>query len=276
MNDSVLFSDLALAHRLEAAEARAGAASADPLSRLHPELGAAVEDVAGGLAVFAGVGSPLSEGRGCGLAGPVTPEEVARLEEFFVSRGDALRIEICAMADPSLTMTLSKRGFVITEFVSVLARRLTAEVGSSGRTSADKSGTGVRPIATTEKAAWAAVVAAGFAEHFAATRELQQLLECAALASGALAFLAYQDGVPAGGGALFIHEGVALLGGAATLPAFRKRGIQTALVKARLNHAARLGCDLASSSTQPGSASQRNLERQGFRVVYNRFKMARV
>lgn len=265
-----------MAQRLEAAEARAGAASADSLSRRHPELGAAVESIAGGLAVFAGVASPLSEGRGCGLAGPVRSEEVARLEEFFVSRGDALRIEICAMADQSLVRALSQRGFVITEFVSVLARRIKAEVGSPGSARADKSGASVRPISAGETAAWAAVVAAGFAEHFAATRELQELLESSALASGAIAFLAYEDGVAAGGGTLFVHEGVALLGGAATLPAFRKRGMQTALVHARLDHAARLGCDLASSSTQPGSTSQRNLERQGFQVVYNRFKMARV
>jgi hypothetical protein len=57
---------------------------------------------------------------------------------------------------------------------------------------------------------------------------------------------------------------------------FREATRDYTLLPQPLNHAARLGCDLASSATQAGSTSQRNLERQGFQVVYNRFKMARV
>jgi len=64
-----------------------------------------------------------------------------------------------------------------------------------------------------------------------------------------------------------IHRGVASFGGAGTLPEFRNRGVQKALLLARLAKAAEHGCDLAMVATMPGSGSQRNVERQGFRVV---------
>jgi len=59
------------------------------------------------------------------------------------------------------------------------------------------------------------------------------------------------------------------------LPAFRNRGVQTTLLHARLAIAAAAGYDLAMTSTQPGSTSQRNVERQSFRVVYTRSKFIR-
>jgi GNAT superfamily N-acetyltransferase len=65
---------------------------------------------------------------------------------------------------------------------------------------------------------------------------------------------------------------MAVLGGASTLPEFRRRGVQTALQHARLTFAAGAGCDLATTITQPGSASQRNAERRGFHVIYTRVK----
>jgi hypothetical protein len=50
--------------------------------------------------------------------------------------------------------------------------------------------------------------------------------------------------------------------------------VQTALIRARLAFAAAAGCDLAAVNTVPGSVSQRNAERQGFRVVYTRALLA--
>jgi hypothetical protein len=37
-----------------------------------------------------------------------------------------------------------------------------------------------------------------------------------------------------------------------------------------LRYAAEQGCDLAMMCAAPGSASQRNAERQGFRIAYTR------
>jgi GNAT superfamily N-acetyltransferase len=79
----------------------------------------------------------------------------------------------------------------------------------------------------------------------------------------------------AGGAAVSTRGGVCGLFGASTLPAFRRRGVQTALMSARLAWATERGCDLAVSIAQPGSASHRNIERRGFRVAYSRTKLIR-
>lgn len=87
--------------------------------------------------------------------------------------------------------------------------------------------------------------------------------------------LAVVDGRVVGGATVTAHGPVTGMSGAATLPGFRRRGVQTALLCARLAWAAQRGGGLAFSVTQPGSASQRNLERAGFRVVYSRTKLVR-
>jgi GNAT superfamily N-acetyltransferase len=88
----------------------------------------------------------------------------------------------------------------------------------------------------------------------------------------AVSFLAELDGRAVATGAMSICEGVALLAGASTVPEARGRGAQLALLDARLRHAAGAGCDLAMMCALPGSASQRNAERQGFRITYTRVK----
>ncbi|MFO0890570.1 MAG: GNAT family N-acetyltransferase, partial [Isosphaeraceae bacterium] len=88
-------------------------------------------------------------------------------------------------------------------------------------------------------------------------------------------WLARIAGQPAGGGSLAIQGGLAMICGDGTLPRFRGRGVQNALLRARLEHAWAAGCDLAAICTAPGSGSQRNAERQGFRVVCARTMMLR-
>ena len=93
------------------------------------------------------------------------------------------------------------------------------------------------------------------------------LIRCT-LKSGTRLFLAWRDGRPVGGGALEMHDGVAALMAAETLPAYRNQGIHTALLRARLVAALQAGCDLAMVHTRPGAASQRNVLRAGFQLVY--------
>jgi GNAT superfamily N-acetyltransferase len=52
----------------------------------------------------------------------------------------------------------------------------------------------------------------------------------------------------------------------------RRRGLQAALLEARMRFAFEHGCDLAMMVAEAASNSQRNAERQGFRIAYTRFK----
>ena len=87
--------------------------------------------------------------------------------------------------------------------------------------------------------------------------------------------LARRDGVIAGGGATRIANRLVQPAGAATLPAHRRRGVQSAPLRARLLDAARHGCDLAVVTTEPASKSQENVQRAGFSLLYARAVLIR-
>ena len=96
---------------------------------------------------------------------------------------------------------------------------------------------------------------------------------CVAVAtSGAHLYLAELDGRPVATAAMRMHEGVALMAGASTIPSARGRGAQLALLERRLHDAGENACNLAMMGALPGSISQRNAERHGFRIAYTRIK----
>jgi GNAT superfamily N-acetyltransferase len=85
-------------------------------------------------------------------------------------------------------------------------------------------------------------------------------------APGFVAFLATLDSQPAAAGILHLDHDSALVDGAATLPAARGRGLQKALLSARLLHAEEQGALYAFSRTSLGSISQANLQKLGMQV----------
>jgi GNAT superfamily N-acetyltransferase len=134
-------------------------------------------------------------------------------------------------------------------------------------------GVTVRASAPNEAKLWTRTVAEGFAEHYPVTQAMLDVMEGFYGRRDACFFLAFVDGVVAGGGGVFAGQGVGGLFGASTLPAFRRRGVQSVLLAARLAWAREKGCDLALSLARPGSISHRNIERNGFRVAYTRTKL---
>src|SRR5947199_9296238 len=114
----MIFADAELARRLEGAEA----ANARGCTARYPD--AAVLEVAGGYAVFAGAGSPLSNAIGIGLHGRVSEADMDALETFFRSRGAPVSIDFCPLADPGLLQSLGRRGYRVTEFNNVLVKPL--------------------------------------------------------------------------------------------------------------------------------------------------------
>ncbi|NNC33090.1 hypothetical protein HKM21_27925 [Longimicrobium terrae] len=261
--------DADLSARLERAEARANAGFVDARARLQPESGAAWIDVAGTWAMFDGVGSPLTQTFGLGMSGPVSEDDFRRLEAFFAERGAEVFHEVSPLADPGLLEQLNGRGYRPIEFTSILFRpsRL------PDRSADIPAGVHVRRIAVEEADEWARVSAQGWSSEGEGIAEfIQSFGRVSAPAAGTECFLAEVDGQPAAAGALILADGVALLAGASTVPAMRRRGAQHALLQARLRFAAESGCPLAMMGAHPGSASQRNAEREGFRIAYTRIK----
>jgi len=83
-------------------------------------------------------------------------------------------------------------------------------------------------------------------------------------------YLATVDGVPAACATLAVDDGVGYLASAATLPAFRGRGLQSALAARRVADAVAAGCELVSSQASFGSTSHRNLQRAGLEVAFTK------
>ena len=84
-------------------------------------------------------------------------------------------------------------------------------------------------------------------------------------------YLALVDGQPASASVLFVTERVADLFVVTTRPELRGRGAQRALIERRLIDGQQAGCDLGTSQTGVENASPRNMQRGGFRVLYERW-----
>jgi GNAT superfamily N-acetyltransferase len=83
-------------------------------------------------------------------------------------------------------------------------------------------------------------------------------------------YVARVDGRPAAAATLYIHGDVGYLADAATDPAFRRRGLHTALLGRRLQEARKAGAEVVFSGAEFHSDSYRNMERIGMRLVFPR------
>jgi GNAT superfamily N-acetyltransferase len=266
--------DLDLARRIEFAEARAAVDGAETFARLCPESGAAVQGIAGGFAVYCGAHSPITQAVGLGLDGAVSEEEFDQLEQFYHARSESVRVETCPLAHLSLVEHFGRRKYRVTEFSNVMARGLCESEPLEMRVD-PPAGIAIEMVSREQIDLWTLTVAQGFSDNFPVAREILQVMRMFAHGPNVECYLARVEGAVAGGGTLAIRDGVAGLFGASTLPAFRNRGVQTALLRVRLERAVEADCDLAVCLAQPGSVSQRNVMRRGFSVLYTRVKFER-
>ena len=258
------FIDLSVASRMEGASAWRSAHYAQAQARLRPDTQSTVMAVGGGYAIYAGPGAPVNRAKALGMSGPVTPEDLAAVARFYHSLGEAPRVDLCPLAHPSLLDLLKQEGYRLEHFHSILLLPF-SEIPAPVAPPADLE---VRSVVSDE--VWLPTVAQGFAEEDTPPQTMLDLLAPTFHSETATNFVAWVDGQPAGGGTLLVHEGVAECCSASTRMAFRRRGVQTALLHARLEAARAAGCDLVMVITLPGSASQRNVQRLGFQLAYTK------
>jgi len=259
---------LALARRLELAEALAGVEFAATLRRTGVFPEATSLAVGGGYGTFAGATSPLTQAFGLGLHGSIPATEIDRLGAFFHGRGAVSAIELSAPADASLERALVARGYRVVERSDVLTCR-SAEAPEPVPAPA---GVVIRRAGSGELADLARVVEAGFADDPTEGGGLSRDIEAMFRMLTATVFVAEAHGKAVGGGILLIHRRVGILCTAAILPEARGRGIHQALLRERLAAARALKCESVMIVAQPGSTSHRNAGRAGFAVLYPRAK----
>jgi GNAT superfamily N-acetyltransferase len=258
------FSDLTLSRRLERAEGQACLQFAVARRKLFPDHGSAWMQCAGANVVFDGVDSPVTQTFGLGLFEELTPNALDTIERFFLHRAAHVDHEVSPLAGVAALDLLCARGYRPIEISSVMHRPVEAPPPSEIK---------VRVTGPDEAQLWAEISARGWAHgHPEMMLFMRQFGVLAAAKDGCTSFLAELDGQPGAAGALNIHEGVALFSGASTVPEMRRRGLQSALLQERMRYAAARDCDLAMMVAEAGGESQRNAERQGFRIAYTRTK----
>lgn len=264
-----IFSDLELSRRLERAESHANAKFVEARARVYPESGAQWIEVAGAYAMFDGVSSPITQTFGLGLFDPITITELEKIEDFFKECNAPVFHEVSPLAGLELVALLNERGYRPMEFTSVMYRAINREADPA---SPRNENIRVRAIAENEGELWAQVTAQGWSHLPELSEYLLELAPMSTKREDSVSFLAELEEQPIASAAMNLSGGVALLAGACTIPAARKQGAQLALLDYRLRYAAEQGCNLAMMCAQPGSASQRNAERHGFRIAYTRIK----
>jgi len=265
------FADLALARRLERAEADANRRFIEAHARVAPASGAEWRDIGGTYAMFDGPESPLTQTFGLGLWEPASAGQLGQIEQFFEVRRATTYHEVSPFAEGALPL-LHARGYEPFEYTTVMCQPIAR---SAAAPAIATTGLRVRLIAAGEADAWAEASADGWSETPALRDFVLAFGRVVAAAEQAHPFVAELDGRMMATGVMMAHDGIALMAGASTVPSGRRQGAQAALLAARLSFAAASGCDLAMMCAVPGSASQRNAERNGFRICYTRLKWRR-
>jgi GNAT superfamily N-acetyltransferase len=254
--------DLQLVERLEATTATASLDLIDALKVLDPSTAAEGREFRGGALIAMGPGRYVNRAIGVSVS-ELTAPDVDALEQFFVERGLNPMMELSSWAPPSTLAEVGRRGFVPCWFRSVFALRPSLSVVER------VTEVRIEVVGDDKAERWLEVFNKGFeAEQGEAHVANDEIGRASFILPNSHSFVAYSDEQAVGCGSMQIVDGVAWLGGAATIPVFRQRGVQAALVAHRLRLAAEAGCDLAAVTALVNGPSARNIVRLGFQHTH--------
>ena len=262
--------DQALIQHIEATIVMERSAFAEGMAALQPASGACWLPVAGGRAIFTGTDFFTNRALGMGLQGPVQDEAVACVEAFYANRKVPAVFEIASTVDRSLLRVLAQRGYHLVRWRNLYAQTLSPLQATGTNTGAHAKAVEICTVDESTALTWSTTLLDGFGYTAAEDRERVAIWNAMLRTRpGMAALLAQLDGIPVGAASVMCIGATAVLGGAATLPAWRRRGVQRALIAARLAVARKAGCTLALFTADPGSSSGRNAERAGFQLIGN-------
>ncbi len=208
---------------------------------------------------------------GLGLRNPLRPPELIGLAEHFRGAGCAPSFELPPpLLDTGAAEALRALRIRRVATAVVLQRRLDREAEAPARREKTAA---LQTLAA--QGAQCRVAATICAEVFRMPVAVLSLLQALQDEPGWQLWLALVDGRPAGAALSFTRGPQCWFGWAATLPAFRGRGVKGALDDARIDAAGAAGCDFISSDTALGTPavpdhSLRSLLRSGFSPAYLR------
>jgi hypothetical protein len=220
-----------------------------------PHAGSACIDVAGGVAAFTGIGSPLTTVKG---AGPeISPSDLQVLETFFRHHAvAAVTIELAPWLSEESKQILAERGYGAAGQEDVVATTSggTALTGTSPRTSAI-------PVN-----AWREVMRRS--SDLSEDSPTSDLITAAAHLPQAHLYGIRDNHRWIASAQSVTYDDVVILGNDGTVPEARRSGAQTALIDERVR--ALPAGKIVAAEVAPGSGSERNYLRCGFQIAYTR------
>ncbi|HQU93681.1 MAG TPA: GNAT family N-acetyltransferase [Pyrinomonadaceae bacterium] len=266
----MIYADISLARKLERTEGRANLDFVETRAKLDPLYGAGWRQIGGAYVQYDGVESPLTQTFGLGMFEEATAGHLDEIESFLKERGARVFHEVSPLADQTILTLLGERGYRPIELTSVMFRDLSSTLASPLISNPHIS---TRQIDESDADLWAETSARGWATiHESLAEFMLAFGKVAARTPGGHPFLAEMNGEAVGAAGFGIYDDVCILAGAATVPEARNRGVQNALLDARLQRAKECDCSLAMICALPGSQSQKNAQKNGFNVAYTRIK----
>lgn len=225
-----------------------------------------VLNVGSGVACFLGNESFLSQVIAWGFNADINIicEQLQLIEDFYMKNNFFnVNIELSPLCGSNIAELLSKKGYKITEFNNISYMKLDNYYTNDE----------AKNIFIVEKknlAIWAERIAIGFGHPAAASQ-----FNMYANSKDVIPFCYLIDDEIAAGGTIAIHGKICDLGVTSTMPQYRGKGLQKSLLQARLAYAKTQGVKTALVTTEPGSISDINVQKTGFKTAYTRIKFSK-
>ena len=244
-------------------------ASTQALTQRDPAIGAAVLKIGNGYALFHGLDSAMTAASSIGTTDAGHLDQLAAVEDFFLSRNCRPRLWTNPTTKPEFLRLLHSHGYRIVTTVQTWIRP--ALELSDVPLASDIT---VRIVDERESDIWIDTVASGFQEtndvvKTPVPKSMADAFFSFAFAPGFTAVLAFRDRLPVGGGVVAQGHNLAILRTASTRFQHRRKGVQRALVAARLRFAIEHGTAvcLATTSISDIDHSARNMALFGFQKL---------
>ena len=252
--------------RIARSEAETIAATALVMARTCGSV--AIQRLHGGYLIALGPGRYVN--RAVGVGRELSDEDLDTIESFYAIAGTAPSVQLTSVTGDVTLHRMSARDFGAEWFRWALAARIS-------ETRADSAGPAeIAEVDDASVSDWMGVLACANGAEDGEARSISNEYAAAAHGvEGSIDLLARVDGLPVACGSIEFAEGIAWLGGAATIPSHRGRGLQRQLLGHRIRKARDTGVRLVAATAEPGSVSARNLVRMGLRLVDAQVVMTR-
>ncbi|MBT2708164.1 hypothetical protein [Bacillus sp. ISL-47] len=193
-------------------------------------------------------------------------EAVDEIIDFYSSKEIPVRLELTpSHASPALLKFLHNKGFYQCDFHTTMFAEPSYLVDSPINSAIE-----IRKLKKHEFNLFGDIYTKGFGMPDFLKNGISENNEVLFDSSNWSFYLAYLGNEPAGIGVLYMKNGIATLAAAATISGLRNKGVQSALIQARIYQAITHNCSLITGQARFGSISQNNMEKAGLKIAYTK------